>query len=151
MKQLNFTIHINAPREKVWKVLWDDASYRKWTAVFSEGSYAVTDWQEGSKVLFLSPSGEGMFSRIAKSVPNQLMSFEHLGTVKDGVEQPATDETKGWEGAMENYQLEDKNGGTQLTLTMDMMEAHENYFKEHFPKALETVKSLAESTQKDNS
>jgi hypothetical protein len=37
---------------------------------------------------------------------------------------------------MENYQLEDKNGGTQLTLTMDMMEAHENYFKEHFPKPL---------------
>ena len=79
------------------------------------------------------------------------MSFEHLGTVKGGVEQPATEETKGWAGATENYQLEDKNGGTQLTLTMDMMEAHENYFKEHFPKALETVKSLAESTQKDNS
>ena len=150
MKKLSFTIQINAPREKVWKVLWDDASYRKWTAVFSEGSHAVTDWQEGSKVLFLSPSGEGMFSRIAKSVPNQLMSFEHLGMVKDGVEQPETEETKGWAGAMENYTLEEKDGGTALTVTMDMMEGHENYFNEHFPKALEIVKSLAESTDKDN-
>ena len=54
MKNMNFDISINAPREKVWEVLWDDASYRKWTSAFSEGSYAVTDnWKKGSKILFL--------------------------------------------------------------------------------------------------
>jgi hypothetical protein len=94
MKQLNFTIHINAPREKVWKVLWDDASYRKWTAVFSEGSYAVTDWQKEAKSYSCPQAVKECSAGSAKSVPNQLMSFEHLGTVKDGVEQPATDERK---------------------------------------------------------
>ena len=43
METLNFSININAPKEKVRKVLWDDSSYREWTSAFSEGSYAETD------------------------------------------------------------------------------------------------------------
>lgn len=55
MEQLNFSIQIKAPKEMVWKALWEDKTNREWTAVFSEGSYAVSSWEEGSKVLFLSP------------------------------------------------------------------------------------------------
>ena len=29
MEKVNFAATINAPREKVWNVLWDEASYRK--------------------------------------------------------------------------------------------------------------------------
>ncbi|MGQ0827138.1 MAG: hypothetical protein ACT4ON_01960 [Bacteroidota bacterium] len=43
MEKLQFTIDIKASREKVWKTLWEDTSYRKWTSAFSEGSYAVSD------------------------------------------------------------------------------------------------------------
>jgi len=145
MKKLNLSIKINSPKEKVWKVLWDDVSYRKWTGAFSEGSYAVSDWKEGSKILFLSPVGEGMFSMIFKKNPNELMSFKHLGTVKNGEEQPENEESKKWSGAMENYSLHESNGVTELTVTMDITEEFEQYFKEAFPKALELVKRLAES------
>jgi uncharacterized protein YndB with AHSA1/START domain len=63
MQKINFSISINAPKEKVWKVLWNDDSYRKWTSAFAEGSYAVTDnWKEGTKVKFLDPKGSGMIS-----------------------------------------------------------------------------------------
>lgn len=63
MEKLHFSTNINAPREKVWDTLWNDNSYRKWTSAFMEGSYAETDnWKEGSKVLFLSPGGDGMGS-----------------------------------------------------------------------------------------
>jgi len=41
MKKIQFSTEINAPKEKVWNVLWDDATYRKWVSVFSEGSKAV--------------------------------------------------------------------------------------------------------------
>jgi len=129
----------------VWNVLWDDVTYRKWTSTFSEGSYAVSDWKEGSKILFLSPNGEGMFSTIAKKNPYEFMSFKHLGTVKGGEEQPDNGETKKWSGAMENYSLDEKNGVTELTVTMDITEDHEQYFKDTFPKALESVKALAEN------
>jgi hypothetical protein len=85
-----------------------------------------------------------MFSTIAKKTPNKFMSFKHLGTVKGGEEQPETEETKSWSGAKENYLLDEKNGVTELTVTMDITEAHEQYFKDTFPKALEIVKALAE-------
>jgi uncharacterized protein YndB with AHSA1/START domain len=145
MKKLNFSIEIKAPKEKVWRILWDDITYRKWTGAFSEGSYAVSDWEEGSKILFLSPNGEGMFSTIAKKIPNEFMSFKHLGTVKAGVEQPETDETKSWSGSTESYKLEGKNGVTKLAVDMDVTEDFEQYFKDTFSKALERVKDLAES------
>lgn len=35
MKVLKFSTEINAPREKVWEVLWKEGSYKKWTKVFS--------------------------------------------------------------------------------------------------------------------
>ena len=53
MEKKQFKIEIAAPREKVWKILWGDKTYPAWTSVFAEGSRAETDWEEGSKVLFL--------------------------------------------------------------------------------------------------
>src|SRR5688572_26468739 len=95
MEKLNFSIDINAPREKVWKVLWDDSSYRKWTSVFMEGSCVETDnWKEGSKVLFLDGKGAGMVSKVAVNKPNEYMSFEHLGEVKDGVEDTSSEKVR---------------------------------------------------------
>jgi hypothetical protein len=88
-------------------------TYRSWTSTFSEGSYAVSDWKDGSKILFLSANGDGMFSIIAKQVPNEFMSFKHLGIVKGGEEQPGNKETQKWSGAMENYTLREANGMTE--------------------------------------
>ena len=52
-------IDVDAPRERVWSVLTGGSTYRQWTAVFAEGSYAETDWQEGGSVRFLGPDGPG--------------------------------------------------------------------------------------------
>ena len=142
--KLNFSINIKAPKEKVWSVLWDDATYRMWTSIFSEGSYAETDWKEGSKALFLTPKGEGMFSKIAKNKPNEFMSFQHLGVIKDGKEQPMDEETKKWSGAMENYTLQEVGDITKLMVDIDVSEDYLDYFNETFPKALEKVKDIAE-------
>ena len=145
MQKLNFSTSINAPKEKVWKTLWDDSSYRKWTSVFGEGSYADTDWKEGSKVLFLDGKGEGMVSKIETNRPNEFMSFKHLGMVKNGVEDTESETVKGWAGALENYTLTEVNGTTELTVDMDITEDFQSYFTETFPKALEQVKVLSEN------
>lgn len=144
MKTLHFSITINAPREKAWKTLWNDATYRQWTSAFTEGSYALSAWKEGSRVHFLSPSGDGMFSEIAKLIPNEFMSFRHLGAMKEGKEQPETDETKKWVGAMENYTLSDKDGKTELSVSVDIVEEYVDYMNQTFPKALDSVKTLSE-------
>jgi len=145
MEKINFSTNINAPREKVWKVLWDDASYRDWTSVFAEGSYAETDnWKEGTKVLFLSPGGDGMVSKVASNKPNKFMSFEHLGVVKKGVEDTESESIKSWAGARENYTLTEENGKTKLLVDMDSTDEFKDYFLKTWPVALEKVKELSE-------
>ncbi len=139
MKTLKFTKEINAPKEKVWEKLWNEASYRKWTAAFMEGSYAESDWEQGSKILFLSPKGEGMFSIIETKIPNEQMTFKHLGEIKNGVEEP-----KDWGGARERYFLEGNKGSTILTVELDSSGEMDDYFKETFPKALDLVKQISE-------
>ena len=146
MQKMNFSIDINAPREKVWNVLWGDQSYRDWTSAFMEGSYAVTDdWKEGSKVLFLATDGKGIVSKVDAKRPNEFMSFEHQGIVKDGVEDTTSDAVKEWKGAKENYTLKEAGNGTKLIIDMDISEEEKEYFEKVWPKALERVKDLAES------
>ena len=147
MEKIKFSTSIKAPKEKVWKVLWDDASYRKWTHVFSEGSYAVTDWKEGGKVLFLDGNGKGMVSKIETNRPNEFMSIKHLGKVNNGVEDLDSEQTKQWSGAHENYTLKETGGVTTLTLEMDITDEYKDYFMKTFPAALEQVKVLSENNQ----
>lgn len=144
---MEFEIVINAPKEKVWSILWNDTTYPAWTAPFSPGSKAVTDWKQGSKVLFLDQKNDGMVSTIAESKPAEYMSIKHLGSVKNGVEDLDSEEAKQWNGSYENYNLEDKNGGTLLKVTMGGVEIpaeFEDYFKDAWPKALDKVKELSE-------
>ncbi len=141
MQKLNFSIDIKAPKERVWKVLWDEATFGDWTSVFAEGSYAVSDWKEGSKIQFLDPkSNSGMSSIITKKVPNEFMSFKHVAEIQSGEEQPA----KEWSGAMENYTLKENAGVTTLAVEMDAMEEYKEMFEEKFPKALERLRILSE-------
>ena len=126
-------------KKKVWETLWNDNTYRQWTSVFSEGSYAESDWNEGSKILFLSPKGEGMFSVIDKKIPNEQMTFRHLGEIRNGVEEP-----KEWANALESYHLKENNGKTELTVALDITDEFAQHFNDIFPKALNVVKEIAE-------
>lgn len=145
MEKINFDVDIKSPKEKVWEVLWGDDTYRKWTSVFSEGSHAVTDWNEGSKILFLDGKGSGMVSKIESKKQNEFMSFKHLGEVKDEVEDTTSEKVQGWAGALENYSLKETNGITALTVTLDINDDFKDYFMNTFPKAMEQIKILSES------
>lgn len=145
MEKLNFSVNINAPKEKVWETLWNDATYREWTKAFSENSHAVTDWQQGSKVLFLDGQGRGMVSRIEINKPYEFMSFKHLGEVKDGIEDTESEAVKSWAGATENYTLTEANGATTVAIEMDGADDFKDYMVNTWPKALELLKSISES------
>ncbi len=144
MEKIRFAVTINAPREKVWSVLWTDETYRAWTSVFSAGSRAITDWKKGSKVLFTDGSGSGMVSRIDDLIPNEFMSFQHLGELKDGVEDTASERVLQWAGGRENYTLNKVGDTTELVADLDMPDEFKDYFTGTFPKALAKVKELSE-------
>jgi hypothetical protein len=144
MHRLTFSTTINAPKEKVWRVMLEDPTYREWTRAFQEGSYAVTDWSVGSKALFLTPQGEGMVSRIVAHRPNEFLSIEHLGTVKNGVEDTTSEAAKDWAGALENYTLKEIKGASTLTVEMDVADDYRKYFEQTWPKALGKLKEVSE-------
>ena len=68
------------------------------------------------------------------------MSFLHLGEIKDGV-RTVTE----WGNGYERYFLSEKNGGTELRVTLDSVPEFVDFFQETFPKALTIVKTLSEN------
>lgn len=144
MERLNFSIKVNAPKEKVWETMLGDKTYPEWTSVFAEGSRAETDWQKGSKAIFGDGKGNGMVSTIAENKPNEYLSIRHLGMIKNGVEDTTSEEVKGWAGAMENYTLKETDGVTEVLIEMDADPGFKDYFTQTWPKALDKVKEIAE-------
>ncbi|OAQ40769.1 hypothetical protein A5893_07470 [Pedobacter psychrophilus] len=140
MKKLEFKISINADREKVWDALWADANYRRWTSIFSETSHAKSDWKEGSEILFLDKDENGMYSLIEKLDKPSEMKFKHLGELKKG------EKLKGdWSEAIEQYQLFDEDGKTDLLISVDSNEEFADFFEKTFPNSLQIVKEISES------
>jgi uncharacterized protein YndB with AHSA1/START domain len=146
---MQFTITINAPREKVWTTLWDDKTYREWASAFAEGSRAESDWTKGSKALFLNADDTGMVALVENVIPNEHMSLKHLGIVVNGKEEIADDEARRWAGIYENYTLtERKPGSTELLVSMsgvEIPEEHRAEFAAAWPKALKKLKTIAEN------
>ena len=143
LNTLRFQSNIEAPASVIWQILWDPATYPKWTAPFGEGSHAVSDWKEGSSVQFLGPGGGGIQSTIHKLEPNKLMVFRHIGELKDG--KPFVDPShEEWTGAIEKYELSEVDSHTVLDVSVDTTEGFSDYMSKTFPVALQEVKKLAE-------
>ncbi len=142
MVSLQFSTTINASAEKVWFSLWNKTDYENWVSVFYEGSYAISDWNKGSKVHFLSPEGSGMFSVISEMIPNKKITFLHQGEVKEHIEQ---EPKKEWIGCEESYELIEENGVTTLTVNLLLDKNWKDYFNDTFPKALAKIKEIAEN------
>ncbi|MCB1023557.1 MAG: SRPBCC domain-containing protein [Acidobacteria bacterium] len=143
MERISFSENIEASAERVWKILWEDGSYRDWTRVFREDSHAVSDWEEGSKIHFLDSKGSGMYSIIDRKIQDQFMSFKHIGEIKNGEEQPV-DKNSTWSGGIESYKLTETGGITELLVETDVIEDFKDFMLEKFPLALARVKELSE-------
>jgi hypothetical protein len=146
MQKIHFSTFINAPVEKVWDTMLEDATYREWTKPFEPGSHYKGSWDKGAKILFLSGDEKlgGMVSRIAENKPHEFISIEHLGIIKDGVEDTTSEEATKWAPAYENYTFVEEDGGTQLSVDMDINDEHKAMFEEMWPKALKVLKEIAE-------
>ena len=140
MKKLEFSIEINASKEKLWEALWNEQNYQAWTATFIRGSYYEGELKEGNDILFLSPGKHGMFAVVEKMIPFKAMYFKHYGEVLDGIAQEKTYD----ENAIERYDLSETTHGTTLTVTINTDEEFITYFTNSFPRALNAIKEIAE-------
>ncbi|MFM2231127.1 MAG: hypothetical protein RL607_2385 [Bacteroidota bacterium] len=144
MITLHFEHYMNASPERVWNALWDDANYQQWMDAFSVESKALTDWEIGSKVYFVTANGDGMESEIEECLLHQRIVFHHLHQLKDG-KVVTTGPT--WNGYKEKYELHPQGSGTLLTMSLDTLDHYADYFKVAFPKAFAIVQVLAEQPE----
>ena len=143
-KTLTFEIAIRAPRARVWDIMLDPETYKAWTSAFCEGSYFVGSWDEGAKIQFLSPSGDGMTAVIAENRLHEFVSIRHLGVIEKGVEDTSSEKVRAWAPAYENYRFSDLPDGCRLTVAVDTVAEYEQYMRDTFPKSLALLKELAE-------
>jgi uncharacterized protein YndB with AHSA1/START domain len=142
MKELQFSIEIDASRETVWNTLWSDETFRDWAGIIDPGTYMMGILKEGNEVQFISSeNGYGVTSLVEKLVANEFLLFRHHADTQESGKQAREKE---WTGGKESYSLVESEGVTTLTAAFDVPPELEDYFKVNYPKALERVKQLAE-------
>ena len=142
MKPMQFSILIDATKERVWDTLWQDETLRDWASIIDPETYMVGDLKEGDEVQFISSaSGYGVTSLVEKVVAGDFLLLRHRAdTQEDG----KRERQKEWTGGEESYSLAENDGTTTLTVVFDVPTELEEEFKVNYPKALERVKLLAE-------
>ena len=141
MNEFQFSIKINASKERVWATLWDDVTFRDWANIIDEGTYMKGVMKEGSEIQFLSSGGYGVTSLIKKLIPYEFVLFYHGADTKEYGQQ---EREKEWTGGTESYSLTEINGVTTLIVKTDVPPEQEETINIRLPKALERIKILAE-------
>lgn len=141
---LTFTVSIRAPRHVVWETMLGAETYKAWTAVFTPGSYFDGSWEQGSRILFLAPNGDGMVSEIAESQPYERLSIRHVGEILNGVEDTTSERVRSWAPAYEIYAFAESDGVTDVQVTIDTLPDYEQFMLDTYPKALDVLKTLCE-------
>ena len=144
MNELEFSIDIKATREKVWDVLWRDDTFRGWASIIDPGTYMVGDLQQGNEVQFISAeNGYGVTSLVQAIIPNEhLVLLHQVDTQSTGKQE----RDKEWTGGKEEYILTENNSVTTLKTVFDVPRDLEAYFKAAYPKALQLIKEMAETS-----
>lgn len=142
MKDMQFSIDINASKEKVWNTLWQDETFRAWADIVDPETYMIGELKEGAEVQFLSAAnGYGVTSLVEKVIPGESLLLRHSA---DTQETGTQERDKQWTGGTETYSLVEKDGVTTLTVAFDVPDELEEYFLAAYPKAMEKIKELAE-------
>ena len=139
---MQFSIEINATKERVWDTMWQDGTFREWASIIDPETYMAGDLKEGNEIQFISSeSGYGVTSLVEKLVAGEFLLLRHRA---DTQEEGKREREEQWTGGEESYSLAEKDGTTTLTVAFDVPPELEEEFKVNYPKALERLRELAE-------
>ena len=148
MEHLHYPIQINAPQQKVWDTMLGEDTYKEWSSVFNPDPTAETymegSWDEGSDIKFLGKEKDGtvsgMIGKVQESRPGEFISVKYSSEIMRGEENVYSPD----ELYFENYTFNEKDGGTELLVDIDVKDEYKDMFDGMWPKALEVLKQLAE-------
>src|SRR5204862_2498632 len=117
MKEMQFSVVINATKERVWDTLWQDETLREWAGIIDPGTHMVGDLKEGNEIQFISGNGYGVTSLVEKLTPGEFALLRHSADTKENGKQERENQ---WTGGKESYSLAEKDGSTTLTAAFDV-------------------------------
>ncbi len=151
MQRLQFKKEIRASAQKVYETmlgLKDKSTYEDWASTFNPTSTFEGSWEKGSKIHFIGTDKngkkEGMISEIVENRPADFVSIRHYGFLDGDNEITSGEQVEKWAGGHENYQFQEENGITTLTVDLDTIDDYLDYFNTTYPKALDKLKEAVE-------
>ncbi|WP_407429447.1 SRPBCC family protein [Arcticibacter sp.] len=135
---INKSIEIQASAEKVWQILWNNDSYKKWATAFMPGSHYAGDLKPGGRIQFLDPENNGMESDVESVTKNREIIFRHLFELEGGKEGRSLGNMR------EQYLLNEEDGVTTLSVSSEMPEEYFGEMDAATASALQLIKELAE-------
>lgn len=145
MKNLNFNTKISAPVKKVWGTMLKQDTYKKWTNAAWPGSMYVGEWQQGENIRFVGANGSGTLANLTTVEPYKHIKAIHTAILLEGgTEDRDSEMAKSWVGSIEEYTFSEKNGVTDLSVSMTIYPQWEQMFSNDWPKALAALKDLCE-------
>jgi hypothetical protein len=145
MKKLEFAIEVDTNKKKLWDTMLDPVTYKEWVNETWPGSYFEGEWKQGKQLRFISPGRGGTLVALEEVKPYEYIAAKHIAVIRpDGSEDRDSDVAKGWVGTTEAYTFTEKNGKTTLKTTMDINPEWAKMFENDWPKALASLKKIAE-------
>jgi len=131
-------IHVAASRDRLWQALTDPATIER----FLFGSRVVTDWQEGSPILYRGEwEGKPYEDKgvILELVPGDRLVTSYYSPLSGKPDEPASYQTV-------SYLLASDGDGTLVTITQDGCadDAEAQRMGENWSAVLQSLKSVVE-------
>lgn len=146
MKQLQYSIEIDADKSHVWRTMLEPGLYEQWVKAFSEASRFEGKWAQGETVRFVDQNMGGTQAILEIFKPYDCILAKHIAMIsQDGKEDTESDGAKQWIGTTEKYLFSESAGTTTLTVEMATHPSFAEMFDTCWPKALENIKALAEN------
>ncbi len=133
------TTTINAPSSKIWEALTNPDRIKQYLF----GSEVITDWKEGSQVIYKGNYQGKAFEdkgNVVKVEPEKLLVLTHWSPLSGTADSPENYHTV-------SYELSPENDGTKLTISQDnnSSEEEQKQNEQFWSTVLETMKKLLEN------
>ena len=146
MKKLEYKTEIAAKRDKVWKTMLEQDTYREWTNVAWPGSKYEGSWKQGEDMRFTGGEGQGgTLANIVEARQPEYILAKHTAIIQpDGSLDRTSEQGKGWIGTTEEYTFTEKNGKTEVKVVINTNPEWESMFNDGWPDALKKLKEICE-------
>ncbi|MGX5852203.1 SRPBCC family protein [Dyadobacter jiangsuensis] len=144
-KLVQKSISINASAERIWRVITEAQYNVVWLAALGRRKIAQTDWQKGSKAVFVDDDQTGLITRIRVARPFEKIRMQNVGMITNGVEDCESDEAVESREFFEQYLFTTDHDSVRMHVEVTVEDDFYNEVSDCWAKALEIIKELAES------